>query len=770
MMRRMMIAALLACTAVPAWAQAPTGMFSKLTVGCVGVPASTSTMRICGSNPTRSGGQSIVSVDGSGNTTLGALVAADIPSTFTQRNVAEAIASPWTFSGGLTGPLNVTNSLSSPIGTFSTRVRTPLVDTASGPLTLQGASGVVQFGSNTTEVLPPSMQAALGSPIAPWLSFDVMEMRASILVNDERMAFTGGSAIWSRGTALTRPVTAVDSVIYTKHRALRYNDVIILRDVTSLGLPQFEAMRICSATGEQMVEGDYLYCVARNIDGTGANAWEEGSAVVSTDRLIDMYSYSPTTLSYWGSVLSDRPLLAFNFNATPSVDMAGTGAAAALGSGALTGAGSGTSAPGIYYRAGSAGETFSGINPGTALNGVSGTCALTVEMWVRLPDGGFSATQAYVVQKGSPGSSANHFSVLHTNTGRLYMLGAPGGVWGALTPQTPVFSSAAYVHLAFVWDASMGGRTYVNGVDVGTTSPAAGGCLTPNASTIQGAGQWASGTGFGISELAVYGYPLTQQQIRAHYEALNSTVTSMHHGPTVAGRERTGTGFNDISTRWALGQLQGIADYQTPTMGFWAGDQAATWVSADAANGFRIGHGSAIKLHAKTNGDLDLSGNLNLVTGGNVTSTGNWSITQAGGFLFGPSVSSSGDAARSVRWSNGASLFSETSLMSAQIHRSGAAAIELRARNDSLGVTGLFRINAPTLVGDAATFFFSASAGAVVRLLPGTTGIRTIGSPTSAQTWTAVYATTYHAGATAGYSGTCTGNPVVSGGIVIGCS
>src|SRR5690606_1470278 len=138
---------------------------------------------------------------------------------------------------------------------------------------------------------------------------------------DETIAYVGGSGLWARGTELARAVGASDTTIYVPPNTLRYLDFVVLRDLSTTGVPHYEVLRITSPAGVPQPEGDYAVSVDRNQDGTGADSWTKGQAVVSTDRLVNVYSYSPTRLSYWGSVLGDRPTLAFNFMTSPSIDL-----------------------------------------------------------------------------------------------------------------------------------------------------------------------------------------------------------------------------------------------------------------------------------------------------------------------------------------------------------------------------------------------------------------------------------------------------------------
>lgn len=314
----------------------------------------------------------------------------------------------------------------------------------------------------------------------------------------------------------------------------------------------------------------------------------------------------------------------------------------------------------------------------------------------------------------------------------------------ALTASSNPIPINAYLPVVATWTDSVG-HLYVQGVEVGTPLTTGGsGCLVANAGAVAVNAMQTTGTGGGISELAIYSYPLSALQVRAHYEARTVGATSLTHGPTITGEERTSpTDPFGISTRWALGQLQGIGDYTAPAIGFWAGDSAATWVSADALKGFRIGHASATTFHAKPNGDLDLSGNLHLITGGNVASAGHWSLTSTTGLTFAPSASGAGNVERSVNWSGGSRMFefagdlylqgmNNLVLQSVPVNR----AVLLQAGQASMSLSGLSG-------AVSYTFGSSAVAGTVSVVRGGGGGI--VGNLGSAAVpWHNVYTQVIH--------------------------
>jgi len=87
-------------------------------------------------------------------------------------------------------------------------------------------------------------------------------------------------------------------------------------------------------------------------------------------------------------------------------------------------------------------------------------------------------------------------------------------------------------------------------------------------------------------------------------------------GPTIVGNVRTGTAYNNIAPRWAIGNLNGVSDYVTSIYGVFAGDSSATNITIDATNGFRIRSGTTDKLKADTSGNLSLTGDLAMSTSG----------------------------------------------------------------------------------------------------------------------------------------------------------
>lgn len=91
-------------------------------------------------------------------------------------------------------------------------------------------------------------------------------------------------------------------------------------------------------------------------------------------------------------------------------------------------------------------------------------------------------------------------------------------------------------------------------------------------------------------------------------------------GPTIVGNVRTGTTYNNIAPRWAVGNLNGVYGYGATTYGAAFGDASGTNVTVDATNGFRVRNGTTNKFVADTAGNLSIVGDLSVGTAGVIRS------------------------------------------------------------------------------------------------------------------------------------------------------
>ncbi len=91
-------------------------------------------------------------------------------------------------------------------------------------------------------------------------------------------------------------------------------------------------------------------------------------------------------------------------------------------------------------------------------------------------------------------------------------------------------------------------------------------------------------------------------------------------GPSIVGNVRTGSAYNNLAPRWAIGNLNGLFGYGATTYGAAFGDASATNVTIDATNGLRIRSGTTNKLVADTSGNLSLTGAFSIGTSGSFSS------------------------------------------------------------------------------------------------------------------------------------------------------
>jgi hypothetical protein len=65
-------------------------------------------------------------------------------------------------------------------------------------------------------------------------------------------------------------------------------------------------------------------------------------------------------------------------------------------------------------------------------------------------------------------------------------------------------------------------------------------------------------------------------------------------GPTIVGNVRTGTTYNNIAPRWAIGNLNGLYSYATDVYGVGMGDPSDANLVIDATNGLRIRNSTTV--------------------------------------------------------------------------------------------------------------------------------------------------------------------------------
>jgi len=188
-----------------------------------------------------------------------------------------------------------------------------LAGTTTGTLTQGNGNMTIDSGNNAgtitlfaapsgASIIPGAANGvSLGMPSKKFLTVYASELNVETLVAQDTMATLGGRVLIAPTTSLTSDLTAVATTIYVKHNNLALGDIIIME-----GAMNVEYMAIASVPSGT---GPYSYTITRNLDGTGANAWSIGDAVVNTggagSGFIDMFSL-------WG--VSGLPL-AYIYNA-----------------------------------------------------------------------------------------------------------------------------------------------------------------------------------------------------------------------------------------------------------------------------------------------------------------------------------------------------------------------------------------------------------------------------------------------------------------------
>jgi hypothetical protein len=89
-------------------------------------------------------------------------------------------------------------------------------------------------------------------------------------------------------------------------------------------------------------------------------------------------------------------------------------------------------------------------------------------------------------------------------------------------------------------------------------------------------------------------------------------------GPAIVGNVRTGTAYNAISPRWAIGNLNGLYGYVVDIYGAAFGDPAASWVKIDSTNGVRLGYNSTTKVQIDSSGNAKFTDSITAGTSNDV--------------------------------------------------------------------------------------------------------------------------------------------------------
>lgn len=292
MKRYLLVALVSLLSAWPAAAQTLIGDRIRLNTGpCVmrsgsGTPEAAVTGNVCDTWYRTDSGQLYFKVSGTGNTgwitwastaTASALVVRDGSAGI---NVAALVATQATLSGP--------GTLSAVTGSFSTSATTPLL-LAAANLTFNPTGDLI-LDPIGNDILPvTNYDLNIGAINLKYLTLHAAELWVETLVAQNTIATIGGRILVAPTTTLTVDLAPAGTTITVKHNQMSNGDRVYME---ANGSVEFMAIT-SSASGSA---GAYVYSVTRDLDGSGANQWYAGDAVLNTGTtgkgFLDLYSIS----------------------------------------------------------------------------------------------------------------------------------------------------------------------------------------------------------------------------------------------------------------------------------------------------------------------------------------------------------------------------------------------------------------------------------------------------------------------------------------------
>ena len=156
-------------------------------------------------------------------------------------------------------------------------------------LNFAGAGVAINIGASAGFSLLPNAgySGNLGSLAKKYLTLHAAELWVETLVAQNTIATIGGRILGGPTTQLIADLTDIATTIDVKHNEMASGDRVYMEANAKV-----EFMSIDSAATP--ITGGYRYTVTRNLDGSGANAWNAGDAIFNTgttgDGFIDIYS------------------------------------------------------------------------------------------------------------------------------------------------------------------------------------------------------------------------------------------------------------------------------------------------------------------------------------------------------------------------------------------------------------------------------------------------------------------------------------------------
>ncbi|MGL4648555.1 MAG: hypothetical protein ACRC1H_04040, partial [Caldilineaceae bacterium] len=161
---------------------------------------------------------------------------------------------------------------------------------------LAGAIGLKQITSQVDITLDPtgerilptgSILKDLGNYNRKWRSLFAAELYVETLVAQDVLATIGGRIMVAPTTKLIADLSSGATTIDVEHNNLHKGSggsaigAFIYLATAPGGIAQIEVMKVANGASPTTITGGYRYSVTRNLDGTGANSWVAGDAVVN---------------------------------------------------------------------------------------------------------------------------------------------------------------------------------------------------------------------------------------------------------------------------------------------------------------------------------------------------------------------------------------------------------------------------------------------------------------------------------------------------------
>jgi hypothetical protein len=199
--------------------------------------------------------------------------------------------------------LNLYNTVTTTLN-FAGAATTLNIGAATGTATLNNAT--VSLAGTRLGVVT-AYNTDLGQLSKKFKSIYAAELVVQNLVTLDSQVTTDGAFLIAPSAQLIAAVATSDTTVNVKRNNLQSGDILRFEESGSL-----EFMRVTS--GPSTVTGGYQYSVARNLDGTGANAWNAGDAALDTGQAGN---------GYWDifslhSTVSVAPDFIYNATAAPA--------------------------------------------------------------------------------------------------------------------------------------------------------------------------------------------------------------------------------------------------------------------------------------------------------------------------------------------------------------------------------------------------------------------------------------------------------------------